>query len=85
MSAAAPIASMAPSAAPAFVTDPYAPAQAGVSPPSGQSYAATGRVQIHQASIRSTALGKSHSRHPPQSLAGTETSSGSLQERITVS
>ncbi|KAK6984293.1 hypothetical protein R3P38DRAFT_2806659 [Favolaschia claudopus] len=70
MSAAAPIASMAPSAAPAFVTDPYAPAQAGVAPPSGQSYAATGRVQIHQASIRSTALGKSHSRHPPQSLAG---------------
>ncbi|KAK7014656.1 hypothetical protein R3P38DRAFT_2787485 [Favolaschia claudopus] len=76
MSAAAPIASMAPSAAPAFVTDPYAPAQTGVAPPSGQSYAATGRVQIHQASIRSTALGKSHSRHPPQSLAGGHAHSG---------
>ncbi|KAK7059548.1 hypothetical protein R3P38DRAFT_2758970 [Favolaschia claudopus] len=68
-SAAAPIASMAPSVVPAFVTDAYAPAQTGFAPPSGQSYAATGRVEIPQALNPVYGDGQKTFSSPPQLLA----------------
>ncbi|KAK7020990.1 hypothetical protein R3P38DRAFT_2781600 [Favolaschia claudopus] len=72
MSAAAPIASMAPSAVPALVADAYAPAQTGFAPPSGQSCAATGRVEIPQALNPVYGYGQKTFSSPPQLLAGTK-------------